>query len=452
MVEHYQPVGSTATEICASVETGVRTGALAPGAALPPVRVLAATLAVSPATVAKAYQVLRQRGIVHTDGRRGTRIRPRTPVAELGPRSDPMPPPAPDGLLDLATGEPDPRLLPSIPTHLASLAHTLDADGYTPGYADAGPLPALTELARERFAATGLLPAPVTVTSGALDGIERLLRGQLRPGDRVAVEDPGWANLLDLVAALGLTAVPMPVDDHGPTESGLRRALAAGARAVVVTTRAQNPTGAAVSAPRADALRGLLRASPDVLLVEDDHAAELSDAPARPLAGATTHWAFVRSVSKPYGPDLRVALLTGDEATVSRIEGRMRIGSGWVSTLLQHLVVRLWRDPTVAATVTSAADSYRRRRTALRAALGEHGVASHGGSGINVWVPVTDETWAVGQLQAEGYLVAPGSRYRLDSAAGVRITISRLDDDAMAALAQAVHRAVRPPSRRPIGR
>jgi DNA-binding transcriptional MocR family regulator len=428
----YQVVGSTALEISGSVEAGVRDGRLAPGDLLPSVRGLAGALGVSPATVAAAYRMLRGRGVVETAGRAGTRVRARPALQPRQARRLPAPP----GVLDLSAGEPDPRLLPS----LRAALHRLD--GAPVGYTGSGPLPELLDLARQR-----LKPVPaaaLTVTGGALDGIERALTAHLRPGDRVAVEDPGWANLLDLVAALGLTAVPVPVDDDGPTESGLRTALAGGVAAAIVTTRAQNPTGAAVTRRRSAALRALLKGHPGVLVIEDDHAAELSPVPLHPLAGATGSWAFVRSVSKPYGPDLRLAVVAGDEATVARVEGRMRVGAGWVSTMLQRLVIDLWRDPSVPALVRAAADSYAARREALLSALRSRGLVAHGRTGINVWVPVADETAALARLRDDGYAVSPGSLYRVAAPPGLRITVSPLDPAQVEPLAGAVARAVRP--------
>lgn len=417
----------------------MRTAALGPGVPLPAVRTLAATLRVSPATVARAYQELRQRGVVETAGRNGTRIRARPPVAA---RST-LRPPTPAGALDLSTGEPDLRLVPPLAAHLRALSEQSLA---AVGYADGGALPELVATAGSRFAADGLpmRDAAVTVTGGALDAVERLLGTHLRPGDAVAVEDPGWANLLDLVAALNLAPVPMAVDDDGPTEPALRAALARGVRAVVVTARAQNPTGAAVGRDRAAALRAVLAGHPDVLLVEDDHAAELAPVPLYPLAGATRAWAFVRSAAKPYGPDLRIAVVAGDQATIARVTGRMRIGAGWVSTVLQRLLLAMWGDPAVAAVVAAARDSYRDRRVALRTALAARGVDARGHTGINVWVRVPDETRAVTTLRDAGYAVAPGSLYRIAAPPAIRITVSPLDADAMGALADAVAAAVHP--------
>ncbi len=136
-------------------------------------------------------------------------------------------------------------------------------------------------------------------------------------------------------------------------------------------------------------------------------------------------------------------MLAGDEATVARVAGRMRLGAGWVSTVLQRVVAGLWPDPAVAERVATARDSYEQRRGALRAALDAHGVPSHGRTGINVWVPVRDETSVVTALRDAGYAVAPGSLYRIGAPAGIRITISRIDDDQIEPLAAAVAAAVR---------
>ena len=432
--------GATSAEISANVEAGVRGGQLPPGAALPPVRILARQLGISPATVAKAYQALRQRGILEADGRRGTRVRARPAVAAA--RSALRLPPPP-GALDLSAGEPDLRLLPSPAPHLRALAGQATAPV---GYADAGVLPELADAARDRLAADGVPVdgAAVTVTGGALDAIERLLTAHLRPGDAVAVEDPGWANLFDLLAALGLRTVPVAVDGEGPEPAALAAALKAGVRAVIITVRAQNPTGAALTAARAAVLRELLGGRPGVLLIEDDHAAELATEPPHCLGPVTGAWAFVRSASKPFGPDLRIAVLAGDETTVSRVVGRMRTGMGWVSTLSQRLLLRLWSDAEVTGRVAAAAASYARRRHALRDALTARGLTASGSTGINVWVRVPDETRAVAALRDAGYAVAPGSLFRVTSPPGIRITVSTLDDDDIPVLAAAVAAAVRP--------
>ena len=285
----------------------------------------------------------------------------------------------------------------------------------------------------------------LAVTSGALDGIERALTAHLRPGDRVAVEDPGWANLLDLLAALGLSAEPVRVDDDGPLVADMARALGRGVRALIVTTRAQNPTGAALSADRAGALRGLLAGGDDdVLVVEDDHCAGISGAPLHTLAGSTSHWAFVRSASKAYGPDLRVAVLAGDQphrrAGAWTTAPRAGLGEPSAARPGGEPVVRRRGD---ASRPTRPSSATPRNRTRLRAALAERGVTAYGRSGLNVWIPVPDETVAITRLISSGWAAAPGTRFRIGTPAGIRITIADLVDDEIDPLADAIAEAMR---------
>ncbi|MFI5980856.1 aminotransferase class I/II-fold pyridoxal phosphate-dependent enzyme [Streptomyces sp. NPDC051555] len=436
MLGEYTIVGSRASEIAASVEAGVGSGELPPGALLPPMRELAGALGVNPNTVAAAYRTLRERGVIETDGRRGSRVRAR-PAST--PR-DGLRVAVPPGGRDVASGNPDPGVLPELSGALAAAARRY-AQAPT-RYGDEPVVPELARLARAGLDADGVPAGPVGLTSGALDAIERVLSAHLRPGDVVAVEDPGWGSVLDLVPALGLRIAPVAVDDEGPVPEAVERALAEGARALVVTARAQNPTGAVVSAARAAALRELLARHPHVLVVDDDHGHGIVDLPLEPLGGVTRHWALVRSTAKAYGPDLRLAVLTGDAVTVDRVLGRQRLGPGWVSRLLQYAVIELWTSGAVDG--AAVARAYGERRDALVTALRERGVAAHGRSGMNVWVPVPDETGAVTRLLAAGWAVAPGARFRVDSGPGVRITVSPVAPAEIPSLADAVAQAVRP--------
>ncbi|PJE97853.1 GntR family transcriptional regulator [Streptomyces carminius] len=439
MLGEYRIEGRRAAEIAAGVERGVGSGELAPGQRLPPMRELAAGLGVNPNTVAAAYRLLRERGVIETAGRRGSRIRPRpasTSREMIGVE-------APEGARDISTGNPDLALLPPLDAALtAAAARHRERPAR---YGDLAVTTSLARLARAAFDADGVPAGPVAVTSGSLDAIERALLAHLRPGDAVAVEDPGWGSLLDLVPALGLRTVPVALDDDGPLPDAVERALRTGARALVVTDRAQNPTGAAVTAERARELRRVLAGHPGVLLVEDDHGHGIVDLPLHPLAGAdgpARHWLLVRSTAKAYGPDLRLAVLTGDEITVGRLGGRQRLGPGWVSHLLQHTVTALWESRAVDP--DAVARSYGARRDALAGALRARGLAAHGRSGMNVWVPVPDETGAVARLLRAGWAAAPGARFRIDSPPGIRLTVSDLAAHDIGPLADAVAAAVRP--------
>jgi DNA-binding transcriptional MocR family regulator len=147
-------------------------------------------------------------------------------------------------------------------------------------------------------------------------------------------------------------------------------------------------------------------------------------------------------VSKAYGPDLRLAVLAGDRRTIERVHGRLRLGPGWVSRLLQDLAVRMWCDGAATELVHQARGRYAHNRAALRDALAERDVKAHGRSGLNVWVPVPDETVAITRLLNAGWAAAPGTRFRMDTPPGMRITVADLKDDEIEPLADAIAEAI----------
>ena len=95
----------------------------------------------------------------------------------------------------------------------------------------------------------------------------------------------------------------------------------------------------------------------------------------------------------------------------------------------------LLTDPDARALVSRARATYARRTAAMADALAARGIDVPGRDGINVWVPVADETSAVARLRDAGWGVAPGAANRLASGPALRITISGLDEPDLAPLA-----------------
>ena len=298
------------------------------------------------------------------------------------------------------------------------------------------------------LAADGIDATHLAVVGGALDAVERTLGAWLRRGDRVAVEDPGYPPVLDLLAAMDLACVPMTMDEFGVTPAALAGALARGCQAVLVTPRAQNPTGAARDLARSTALAEILARHPGSGVIEDDHAGQVAGASVHSICGGLRRWAAIRSVSKSLGPDLRLAVLAGDAVTIARVEGRQALGTGLVSYLLQETVAELWDDPRTRDLLTGAAVTYAGRREGLISELAACGFPSSGRSGLAVWVPVADELSTTSALLDRGWAVAPGERFRIAARPGIRIGTGTLTSEEAARLAADLHSVLQRQPRR----
>ena len=411
--------GKTAAEIFDCIRALAQSRQLAPGQALPPIRDLAARLGVNRNTVAAAYKRLAAAGIASSRGRLGTAIR-----GQSGPgEQEGMLPGSP--LVDLASGNPNPAWLPDLPAALRSRPYRPRLYGEP-----------VVNAALEDYARTWLAPDcppsfEVDLTHGAVDAIERLLGACLLPGDKVAVEHPCFLSSINLLRAIGLQAVGVPVDAEGMQPPALEAALDKGARAVILTPRAHNPTGCSLSARRARALSRVLARHPQALTILDDHFALLSNAPYHSaLAPGAQRWALVRSLAKALGPDLRMALVASDAATSRQLRQRLAAGTNWVSHLLQDMVEATLARPEARKRIARAGKDYLLRRQSLEEALREQRIPCQAqGDGLNLWVPLATDGQAVAlALAHRGWLVRHGEAFGVhEPAQGLRITISAIE-------------------------
>ncbi|WP_455904954.1 aminotransferase class I/II-fold pyridoxal phosphate-dependent enzyme [Microbacterium sp.] len=418
-----QITGTTAADIADSVRGLRDRGVLRAGSPLPPVRELAATLGVNRNTAVAAYRQLAQAGIVISRGRAGTVITGLEAVAQEGYASDTV-------LRDVGTGNPDPRLIPDPSQALATVAGRPVL--YGEPVIDRG----LDEWAREWIAGDiGHLDFGITVTSGAVDAVERLLAQALMRDDAVALEDPCFLASIHTVRLGGYRAIPVPVDDQGMTVQGLREALDAGVRAVICTPRAQNPTGASLTAARAAELRAVLADHPYVLIIEDDHFSMLSHRRYESLIGPEhRRFALVRSVSKFLGPDMCLAIAATDATTAERLAMRLSPGTTWVSHLLQRLTLTQLTDDTVVSRIAEAREHYAARNAAFADRLREQGLDSPATDGLSLWVRLPKPARVVAErLMRRGWLARTGDDFALDERAEpshhLRLTVHDLSED-----------------------
>lgn len=270
------------------------------------------------------------------------------------------------------------------------------------------------------------------MVDGAMDAMDLFVRTQLRFGDRVVVEDPGFPPLVDLLESVGVQLVGVAVDEEGLDPVALETALRDPVAAIFLQPRAQNPTGVTMSVRRAKQVADLLSGS-STLVVEDDSAARLSPSPLVSLGRwrpeQTVH---IRSFSKSHGPDLRLAALSAPTPILNAINGRRQLGQGWSSRLLQQVLLGLLTDDAATEQVLAAARTYAARRAHVVGRLRERGVEVGGTEGINIWVPVQDETAAVVRLASQGIGVAPGTPFRIGAVGEgghIRVTVGLAGDE-----------------------
>ncbi|MFS2223593.1 PLP-dependent aminotransferase family protein [Pantoea sp. B65] len=410
--------------------TLIREGAIPVGTQLPSVRDLAERLGVSPATVSAAWGQLKRQKVLAGKGRSGVwvcgdTLTPR-PVRfeKIGNYGNTI-------KADLAMSSPDPQLLPDL---RAAMLQGIQAPNLN-SYQRELITPSLLAAIRPRWP----MPADAFLaTDGGFDAMNLIVQTLISPGEKVVIEDPTATRLLDMLDNVGAEVLPLACDEQGPLPGALTMLLQKSPAMFIYQPRTHSATGHTVSEARSQALAQALIGS-STLIVEDDGIGELSAWPVWSLGNIfpqrTLH---VRSFSKAYGPDLRLAVLSAPLNLVKRLQSYRNFGASWTSRILQEAVAWMLHDPQTQQCVAAARTEYAARRRRLLQALAQRGLRLPERDGLSVFIPVESEQFAMITLAARGIAVLPGERCRSGSGQFIRVSTSMMPADQLESIADAL--------------
>jgi len=403
--------GSLARRLSHVVRSRISSGLLAAGTILPPERAIAAAIGVSRSTVVAALDELRAEGFLASRQGSGTWVAAADSPAALGTSVEQVLLGARNINLAASVAA-DASHLPDMAVDVADLASITPAHGYAP----AG-LPVLRDAIAERHRSFGLetTAEEVHVTNGAQHALDLALGAVTRAGDVVAVEDPTYVGVFDILAARRLRPLPLPLDaiDHDP-DAIVKLCRAGRARAVFLVPAVHSPTGRVRSATALQELAARL----DTLglpVVEDNTVADLVFRGTRPPSLAAlcrrAPVITIESTSKVGWGGLRVGWLRASPAIAqgtATVRGQTDFGTSIASQLLALQLLDRYDDVV------------RQRRRTLESAAKTftHLVLHHlpewrferPRGGLSMWinVGVDAELLATNALR-HGVTVAPGT-------------------------------------------
>jgi len=342
-------------EIYRQIRNAIGDGRLRPGDCLPASRDLAQSLKVSRTTVTVAYDRLAGEGFVVSRIGAGTYVnsqvvrtaKERRVAGSLQPRavwdsigvSRAFDTPA---RFDFRTGLADASLFPH-ETWRRLIVRALRSEAVAGGvYGDPAGHRGLREaIARHIGVSRGVqVPADdITITSGAQQSLDLIARALLEPGDRVAVEDPGYHPPRFLFQSLGAEVHGVPVDGEGIMVDQLPR----GARLVYVTPSHQYPLGVTMSLPRRLALLDWADHN-NSAIIEDDYDSEFRFAgrPVEPLHAidASGRVVYIGSFSKTLLPTLRLGFVATPSSCTAAVHKAKYLADWHTSMVLQEALAQ----------------------------------------------------------------------------------------------------------------
>ena len=358
--------------IAEALRVAIQAGQAKPGEKLPSSRVLAEMLGVHRHTVTAAMDELVAEGWLESGERRAHRVCEVLPSEFFSPKGAGKKTSVFErkfkwrlarhsntyicGLADtrgythvFQGGQPDLRLFPydEFRTYVAETMRRAPAalGGYGDPAGHAGFIARLEEYLRRMRAITG---RRIVVTHGAQEAIFLISQLLVVPGDKVAVEVPGYSAAWDAIRAAGGEPVPIKVDANGMDPDALEAAIGKHRiRLIYLTPHHQYPT--TVTLPAARRMRIYELASRhQIPIVEDDydHEFHFRSQPIAPMASNDPCGLiiYISTLSKVMFPSARIGFMALPEELYAPLARQRAIVTRQNSMFMQDAVARWMED------------------------------------------------------------------------------------------------------------
>lgn len=441
-------------------------GSLSPGDKLPGSRELAAQLGISRKTVITAYIELAADGWVETNPGSSTFVLDRDPAQHALTRrgslasdavkaAKPLPaavaqmdwgpyqiggeyffmPPyralwkGPEEWISFSRAIPDPRLFPFERIKKVASQMLWDPKAYFFDYGHPQGYPPLLEQLSLRLSKEGIdtsesSPNGLVICSGFQIALNLLLTMLIRPGQAVAVEDPTFNSILNLLEARGIPHHGVPMEADGMDVSHLERLAAKHKLGAIVTIPTlHNPTGITMSREKREALVAL--AQKHGIPVIEDYWAVFTAVDGRREPSLKTldqggHVIQIGSFSKSFLPGTRVAWVVTPDALGNQLTKAKRALDRSDSYFLQTLVHEFIRKGYFDLHLRKVERLYKARRELMNELLRTHLPAEASWKeprgGLTYWVTLPHGLSGESLLEEavkHGIDFAPGSFFSL---------------------------------------
>lgn len=346
-----------------TVAAEIANGALKPGDRLPPQRSFAYERKIAVSTASRVYTELLRRGLVVGEVGRGTFVSGETRRGGNLTLAEPR------GVrIDLEVN------YPMLPTQSAMIARSLEgldrpeALDIALRQATSVGTAAARAVAAEFLTRNDWSPGPdqIVFTANGRQCIAAVLAAAVSNGGRCGVEALTYPFIKDIAARLGVTLVPLAMDEDGVRPDAVQKAVReAHVSALYIQPTIHNPLGITMPASRrADLVRVVEKH--DLTIIEDTVYSFLGDK--TPLAAiAPDHCIVLDSLSKKVAPGLALGLIVSPTRLRERVMAAVRSGGWTASGFALAAGQRMMADGTVSELVRlKRIDAARRQQMAAR--------------------------------------------------------------------------------------